>query len=238
MPIQATTQYIIDAATDELGLPRQTLVAGLIDQIGTQSLALLNSCGSELVKAHDWQFLEGQATINGDGTTTEFTLPADFGRIVDQTQWSSNTNLPMEGPLNAQSWGWVQFGIVSAGVFFRYRILGNKFAVWPTPGASEVLRFYYIKKNWVLDQDAVTYKDITDDALDTPLFDRNLLIKCLKVKLWNQQGFDTTSLAKEYYDELTIEKAQSGSAPVLSLSSTRNRILLDPRRNIPDGDWN
>ena len=238
MPIQATTQYIIDAACDELGLPRQTLVPGLIDQLGVQSLAFLNSCGSELVKAHDWQFLEGQATINGDGTTTEFTLPANFGRIVDQTTWSTNNKLPMEGPLNSQSWGWVQFGIVSAGVFYRYRILGNKFAVFPTPPSGEVFNFFYIKKNWVLDQDAVTYKDITDDGLDTPLFDRNLLIKCLKVKLWGQQGFDTTALAKEYSDELSIEKAQSGSAPVLNLSSTRNSILLDPRRNIPDGDWN
>lgn len=238
MAITATTQYIIDAACDELGLPRQSLVAGLIGQIGTQALSLLNSLGDDLVKAHDWQFLEATATFNGDGTTTEFALPSDFGRIVNQTTWSTNNKLPMEGPLSPQAWGWVQFGIVSAGVFYRYRILGNQLAVFPAPTSGEVIKFYYIKKNWVLDDDAVTYKDSTDAGADTPQFNRSLLIKGLKVRLWAQKGFDTTLIGKEFYDELAMEKGQDQGAPVLNLSSTRNSILLDPRRNIPDGDWN
>lgn len=236
--ITGTTQYIIDAAFDQLGLPRESLVPGLIGQTGTQALSLLNTLGTDLIKAHDWQFLEATATLNGDGVTTEFALPSDFGRIVNQTEWAANNKIPMEGPLSPQAWGWVQYGIVSAGVFFRYRLLHNTFAIFPTPGASEVFNFFYIKKNWVLDDDGVTYKDTTDNGDDIPLFDRNLLIKGLKVALWGQKGFDTTSLVKEYDDELAQEKAQNQGAPTICLSSSGNLYLLDARRNIPDGDWN
>ena len=236
--ITGTTQYIIDAVCDQLGLPREILVAGLIGQVGTQALSLLNTLGTDLIKTHDWQFLEEIATLNGDGVTSEFDLPADFGRVVNQTEWSSNNKLPMEGPLSPQAWGWVKYGIVSAGVFYRYRILGNKFAIFPTPSSGETFNFFYIKKNWVLDDDGVTYKDTTDAELDIPQFDRNLLIKGLKVYLWGQKGFDTTSLLKEFDDELALEKAQTQGAAAINLSSTRNSILLDPRRNIPDGDWN
>lgn len=238
MSLTATTQEIIDASFDELGLPRESLVVGLIGQVGTQSLALLNSIGDDLVKEHDWQFLQQVATLNGDGVTDEFDLPSDFGRIVDQTMWSSNNKLPMEGPLSPQAWGWVQYGIVSAGVFYRYRILNDKLAIFPTPADGEVFNFFYITKNWVLDDDLVTYKDTTDAGADVPRFDRGLLKKALKVRLWGQKGFDTTALVREYQDDLAIEKAQNQSAPVISLCSSRNNILLDPRRNIPDGDWN
>lgn len=238
MPIRATTQQIIDAAADELGLPRESLLPGLIGQVGTQSLALLNSIGDDMVKEHDWQFLQKVATLNGDGVTSDFTLPTDFGRIVNQTLWSTNNKLPMEGPLSPQAWGWVKYGIVSAGVFYRYRILSNKLAIFPTPTSGEVFNFFYISKNWVLDDDAVTYKDSTDAGGDTPIFDRGIMKKALKVRLWGQKGFDTTSLVKEFQDDLAIEKAQDQGGSVINLSSTRNNILLDPRRNIPDGDWN
>lgn len=233
----ATTQVIVDAACNQLGLPTSSLTSGLITQIGTQSLALLNSLGDDLVRAHDWQFLEATATFTGDGVTTEFDMPADFGRIVNQTVWSTNNKLPMEGPLSSQAWGWVQFGIVSVGVFYRYRVLGNKLAVFPVPADGEVIKLYYIKKNWVLDSDGVTYKDSTDGNGDTPLFDRNMLIKGLKVRLWAQKGFDTTALADEYNDILMAEKAQNQAAPAIRLTGGHDSILIDPRRNVQDGSW-
>lgn len=233
----ATAQTILDRSCDQLGLPRTSLVTGLITQIGTQSLSLLNSLGDDLTTAHDWQFLEGEASFTGDGSTESFALPEDFGRIVNQTTWSTNNKLPMEGPLSAQSWGWVQFGIVSVGVFYRYRILGNRLHVFPAPALDEVIKFYYIKKNWVLDADGVTYKDAVTSGSDTPLFDRGLMVKGTKVRLWAQKGFDTTAMSAEYNDLLSAEKAQNQGANVIRLSGSSDSILIDSRRNVPDGSW-
>ena len=233
----ATAQQIVDRACNELGLATSSLVPGLINATGTQSLSLLNTLGDDLVTAHDWQFLEGIVDLVGDGVTSEFDLPADYGRTVNQTLWSTNNKLPMEGPMSQQQWGWLNYGIVSVGVFYRYRILNNKMAVFPALRAGEHVKFYYIKKAWVIDQDTVTMKDLIVNGGDSPIFDRNLMIKGLKVRLWNQKGFDTTSLTREYDELLHAYLAQNQGAPVIKMSGRAATILLDPRRNVPDGNW-
>lgn len=233
----ATAQQIVDRASQELGLATSNLTAGLITQVGTQSLALLNSLGDDLVHDFDWQFLMKTATITGDGVSTSYPLPIDFGHTVNQTMWSSNNKMPMIGPQTPQQWGWLQFGIVSVGVYYRYRIVENSLEVFPVLPLNEVVNFYYIDKNWVLDQDGVTYKDEITNPGDMPLFDKGLCIKGLKTRLWAQKGFDTTVLSKEYNDHLSAEQAQSAAAPTLYLSGNYGGILIDAYRNIPEGNW-
>lgn len=233
----ATAQQIVDRACSELGLASSSLNIGLVNVQGTQALSLLNSLGDDLVTGHDWQFLEGIVDLVGDGVTSEFDLPADYGRVVNQTLWSTNNKLPMEGPMSQQQWGWLNYGIVSVGVFYRYRILNNKLAVFPALRDGEHVKFYYIKKNWVIDRDTVNTKDQLVYADDVPIFDRNLMIKGLKVRLWNQKGFDTTTLTREYDEFYHAYLGQNQGAPVVKLSGRAATILLDPRRNVPDGNW-
>lgn len=237
MASTATAQSIIESSLQELGLPLPPSVVTADDQISFQALGLLNALGDELVRLHDWQFLEEAYTFLGDGVTTEFPIPSNFGRIVNQTQWSATDKRPMTGPLSAQQWGWCQYGIVSVGVFFRYRILGNKFAMFPAPGPGTELAFFYISRNWV--QDGVvpaTFKDRITNPSDVPQFDRRLLVCGLKVKLWAAKGFDTTSLMGEWTTMLEVEKSQNQGASVISLGRSSNFFLIDGR-NIPDGNW-
>lgn len=233
---RATAQYIVDRSAQELGISSSSLNPDLINQIGQQALAMLNSLGDELVREYDWQFLEGSANLIGDGTTTEFDLPSDFGRIVNQTAWSASNKLPMNGPLNSQVWGWVQHGIVSVGIFYRYRILNDKLVTFPALASGEVANFYYIKKDWVQSKDGISMTDTVVWPEDKPVFDRSLMIKGLKNMLWGQKGFDTTALAKAYNDELALQFSQSQGAPVIDLSNSASSILITTR-NIPDGNW-
>lgn len=231
-----TAQEIIDQALNELGLPTSILGSTQVTQISTQALALLNALGRDLVKVHDWQYLEKTATLTGDGVTTEFTMPSDFGRIVNQTQWSSNLRRPMLGPLTSQQWGWTQYGIVSVGVYYRYRILANMFAVYPTPALNDVFNFFYISRNWVISQDT-TPNDKCINPGDTPLFPGGLMVAGVKLRLWGIKGFDTTILATEFNYLLEAEKGQNQGAPVLNLSNQPDYHLIDIT-NIPDGYWN
>jgi hypothetical protein len=235
--ILATAQSIVDRASHELGLSTASLDPGQIEQLGTQSLALLNSLGDELMSAQDWQFLESTATLMGDGSSDSFDLPADFGRIVNQTLWNDSNRRQMFGPQTAQQWGWVRFGIVATGLMYRYRIIDNKLVVFPTPGLNEQINFFYIRKNWVRAASGMVFQDEVLAPGDTPLFDRGLMIKGLKVKLWGQKGFDTTALAKSYNDELASFMAQNGGAPEIYLSQGPGNLYIDPIRNIPDGNW-
>lgn len=237
MTVRATAQTIIDDAHKELGLPTSVIGSSQESQTTTQALALLNRLGDEAVRVHDWQFLLKTAHFVGDGVTTEFAMPADFGRIVNQTEWSSNNKRPMQGPLTPQQWGWTQFGIVSVGVYFRYRIHDDKFAVFPTPGVGEEFDLFYISKNWVSDADApATLKDKITKAGDTPLFDRTVMTSGTKVKLWAIKGFDTSVLATEFNYALQAELGQSQGAPIIDLTGAWGFHLLDTN-NIPDGSW-
>ena len=233
----ATAIDIINAACHELGLPTVSLNSATGDTIGTQALALLNALGDELVRIHDWQFLEKVMTFTGDGIASSFPIPADYKRQVNQTQWATKDKRPMCGPDSAQMWSWSQYGIVSVGAYFRYRILGNEYAIFPVPGAGEEFALYYISKNWVLDQDApFTPKEQITKSGDTPLFDKRLLISGLKVKLWAQKGFDTTVIQDEFNFMLAAEKAQNQGARVIDLSGGSGHLYINGQ-NIPESGF-
>ncbi len=233
----ATAIEIINAACHELGLPTVTINSSTGDTLGTQSLALLNALGDELVRVHDWQFLEKVMTFTGDGVLSSFPIPPNFKRQVNQTQWATKDKRPMQGPDSAQMWSWSQYGIVSVGVYFRYRILGNEYAVFPVPGIGEEFALYYISKDWVVDADPPhDLKDTITKTGDTPLFDKRLMIAGLKVKLWAQKGFDTTVLQDEFNFLLSAEKAQNQGAPVINLSGCGAHMYLN-WQNIPDSGF-
>lgn len=233
----ATAQYIADRAVDELGLARTQLVEGLINQVGVQAMALLSSLGEDLVRDHDWQFLEKAVAFQGNGSANIFSLPPDFGRIVNQTVWSEKNKMPASGPVGAKEWGWIKFGMISSSVYYRYRILNDRFEVFPTPPAGERLQFFYISKNWVIKGDGTGYGDSIIDNTDKPMFDRSVMIKGLKARLWAQKGFDTSVLAREYNDALNLIKAQDQGAPEIRLGRYADSELLDGTRNVPEGNW-
>jgi hypothetical protein len=69
------------------------------------------------------------------------------------------------------------------------------------------------------------------------MFDRSLMIKGLKARLWAQKGFDTSVLAREYNDALNLIKAQDQGAPEIRLGRYADSELLDGTRNVPEGNW-
>lgn len=236
-----TALSLVNRALQEIGLPQaQTIISVQDDQTGFQMHGLLNALGTQLCRVHDWQFLEKTVTLVGDGVTTEFDLPADYGRMVNQTQWSSKNRRPMYGPMTPQGWSWVQFGIVSVGVYYRYRIIGNKFCVFPTPAAGEEIHFYYISKNWVYDPVALpapVYKDTVTLDTDTTVFDDFLMIAGMKYKLWSAKGMEATELNQEFQYMLNAEKSQTQGAPVIALDSRWEQLYISGQ-NVPDGSWN
>lgn len=229
---------LTNKALQELGLPQvQTVLSALDDQTGFQVLGLLNALGTQLVRVHDWQYLEKTATFVGDGVTTEFDLPADYGRMVNQTQWASQDKRPMYGPVSPQGWSWIQYGIVSVGVYYRYRILNNKFTVFPVPPAGQEFHFYYISKEWVEDPVNVTMKDSITLDTDRVVFDDYLMVAGIKFKLWAAKGMEATELGQEFKYMLDAEKSQTQGAPVICLDSSWNHLYISGQ-NVPDGSWN
>jgi hypothetical protein len=241
MPMYDTAINIINAASQELGIGVVSLDSASTGNAGYQLLGILNALGQDLLRVHDWQNFEKVMTFTGDGVTDTFALPDDFGRQVNQTEWSTSNRQPMIGPTSPQQWSWCQYGIVGTGIYYRYRILGNQYAVFPVPSDGATFALYYISKNWVLPADQVaeptpTYASKITNGADVPQFDARLLINGLKAKFWGQKGFDTTALQREFNDSLIAEKGQMQGAPIIYLSGNRGGILIGPQ-NVPDGSW-
>lgn len=230
----ATAIEIINAACNELGLPTVAINSTTGDTLGVQALALLNALGDELTRVHDWQFLMSTMQFVGDGVADRFPMPADFKRQVNQTQWNTSNRRPMAGPDSPQMWSWNQFGIVAVGVWFRYRILGNEYAVFPVPGVDQTFDLYYINKNWVIDGNPPNEpKSSITLSNDTTLFDDRLLITGLKVKLWSQKGFSTATLQEEFNYVLNACKGQNQGAPVIDLAGGQGHLYIN-WQNVPD----
>lgn len=234
MPITAKAIDIVNDALIELGLPSVAVGAVGYDTTGLQAVAMLNALGDELIRVHDWQFLERTLELVADGINDAYPLPSDFGRTVNQTQWSTSDKRPMMGPDSPQIWSWNQFGIAAVGVYYRYRILNNKFTMFPLPSAGQEFAFYYISKNWVMDaEDNSILKDRVSKEGDIPVFDRRLLVTGLKAKLWAQKGFETTKIQQEFNYMLDVEKAQTQGARVIDLSGCSGHFYLNGD-NLPD----
>jgi len=235
MSAYATATRIIDAAFQELGLGSSNIALGAADPTTYQAVGLLNSVGNEVMRSHDWPQLTKQLAIYGDGNTTDFSLPGDFARQVNQTQWAASSKLPMLGPTSPQMWSWLQYGLTSgsAGVQYQYKISANdKFSVFPAPAAGEVIQLTYISGDWVYIQN-VGYTNTIESGDNFPMLDSRLMVTGLKLKLWSAKGMDTTILAQEYNFILQNERQAVQGAREISLTGYAGNGLLG-YGNVPE----
>jgi len=231
-----TVEDIINDAMSELGLPVQDF-SGSLGELASQSLALLNALCRQLWRQHDWQFLQNIATFTGDGATTEFTLPSDWGRQLTQTGWDATGRRQLAGPVSPAEWGWLQYGITAVGIYYRYRILNDKFAVYPTPPTGTSFKLAYVKSSWATQAGTSARVANLTAGGDVPDFPRDLLTSGVKLRLWSIKGFDTTQLDEEYNTLLGMVKVQNQGARIINLSGRDERFLIDPIRNLDEGNW-
>jgi hypothetical protein len=232
--MRMTALEIIRQAAVELGLPSPTEVAASLESTGQQMLALLNSAGKDILVAHAWQELSYTYTFSATIGEDEYVLPSGFGYIVDQTFWNSSQQFPIMGPLSPQEWQQLTVGQSSLAFREAFRIQQGNIQLYPAPSSADGYTYQYVTENWV--EDGVTsgtYKSaITMDA-DTPRTDGNLLVKALKVKMWNAKGLDTTSLTEEFGQLFNMLIGKTKGAPVLSLTRRPGNPYLS-NCNVPE----
>lgn len=178
---------------------------------------------------------------NQSGTVTltfaqnKYDLPSDWKSQVPETEWNRTTRWNLLGPRSAQEWQTYKSGIVSAGPRQRYRILGNKLCINPSPPNGETLVFEYISTGWVIGADGTRKEKVTADT-DTFVFSNSLLTTGL-ISQWKAvKGLDATFSLAEFRWLLENEKSTDKSAPVLSLAPQFGSVLLSTN-NILDGSW-
>ncbi len=162
----------------------------------------------------------------------KYDMPSDYARMVDKTQYNKSNRWSIIGPKDAQEWQWLKASYVTTGPRMRFRIMGNKFTLWPMPTSTLVMGFEYVSNAWVVGQDG-TLKTSTSNDSDTFRFPDRLLVLGTKWKLFDIKGFDTTAVLQDYMAELIKWKASESGSDTLSLAPRYPNLLLT-QNNLPD----
>jgi hypothetical protein len=175
------------------------------------------------------------ATSIGQSVTfsqTIYPLPPDYETITDNTHWDKTKHWQMLGPVSAQQWQWLKSGYISTGPRVRWRILGNKFEIWPPYNTLEYLGFEYRSKGYVRSvTDQVKNSFTADD--DTTVLDDTVMVLATKLKYFQIKSFDTTALQQDYNRYLNVAKANDKGSATLSFAPAPSAVLIG-WANIPD----
>jgi hypothetical protein len=238
-----TALQIINRAAMELGLQYATEVSANTEMTGQQMLALLNSAGNDLVMSHTWSELNITYNFSSIVGQASYPVPADYAYYIDQSMWNTTARWPVVGPITPQEWQRLRAGLITTVPRQLFRIQNKAVELYPTPVAGNPLvapanfTYQYLSSAWVTSgQDANVKQDYIVSDADVPILNSQLLIKALKVKMWNAKGLDTTMLITEYTELFNMLTGKDKGARVLSLSPRFQDIYIS-MRNIPDGNW-
>jgi len=242
---QGTVLSIVQQVMEELGFTSPSAVAGTSDPTIAQFGALLKASVYELSQVYPWEQRQKEMTITTVASTETYSLPSDFGYLVDQTQWDRTNQWPLLGPASAQQWQFLKGGFATSNIRYKYRLRQNLFYLHPTPGATgggETLAMEYVSNAWYLtagsDETVQTnyIEEFTDDG-DIVYLDKWLVMRYLKLKFWETKGFDTTAFRDDFLTVFNAVTGKNKGAPVLSLVPRAPEVLLGPW-NVPEGNWN
>ena len=163
---------------------------------------------------------------------TIYPLPPDYETITDNTHWDKTKHWQMLGPVDAQQWQWLKSGYISTGPRVRWRILGNKFEIWPPYNTQEYLGFEYRSKGWVRSVTDAVKNSFTVDT-DTSVLDDAIIVLLTKLKYFQIKSFDTTALQQDYSRYLSVAKANDKGSATLSFAPYPSKVLIG-YANIPD----
>jgi len=165
---------------------------------------------------------------------TKYSMPADYDRPVDRTQWDKSKHWEMLGPETPQQWQWLKSGYISTGPRIRWTYLGGFFQIWPAVSSPEYLGFEYISNGAVFDVTGNRKQYFTADT-DTCIFPDGLIIVGLKNAYYQAKGFGD-QYNSEFENLWSIAKANDSGSATLHMAPDPLNTLIG-WENTPDSGY-
>ena len=237
--LAAPANDILNRVAAEVGLEPITDPWGSPKQEFSQMRYLLNIAGEELSQLYEWEFLMREYSLTTSDTDTGiYDLPTDFLYMINQTGWERAENVPLYGPLSPQDWQYLLGrDLVDRTIYASFRLQQGKFTIFPQPPPNGLdIHYEYISKNWVEDSTSSgKFIDRVNRGADTPLFDRTLISRLLKVKFLEAKGLDATKAQADLNQSFGLLTAHDKGAEVLSAGRGRGGYpYLDGLCSTPD----
>jgi hypothetical protein len=229
-----TAGNIVRRVLGSLGLPQPADVVEATDATSRQMLALLVECGQDLVADFDWQVLDKTHEFTTTAAT-EYDLPEDWERYVDDAGWNNTGRMPLLGPLSAQQWRMLEARQLGGTTLrLQYVIENNKIVLYFAPSPAQTLAISYISRGWVEDAaDPAIRRDYVANDADKVLFRPRLMVSFLKYKWREAKGFDASAAYMEYQNALDAAKYSDKPKSSLQISGRQGFPYLG-YVNMPD----
>jgi hypothetical protein len=182
------------------------------------------------------------ASLTGAGLYTfgqsDYTLPTDFQRPIDNTMWDRSRYWQMRGPMSPQQWQLYKSSVIGqASIQRRFRFRQIKgvqvFSIDPVPTDNgSPLVFEYVSNGWCQSSAGVPQNRWQADT-DIGILDEYLLMLGTRWRVLRRLGFSYSEELDEYEREVSKAMASDGGAAVLSLVPRNGLNLLGPW-NMPE----
>jgi len=234
--------YTGDTTSGSTTISNLSSVVGLSTDFGVQGTGIEQD--SQILSVGvDSAVMSVPASLTATGTTFTFgqisyDMPSDYGRMTEKTQYNKDTKWAIHGEKSAQEWQWLKSSwtsTVSTGVNQKFRIMNDKFAVFPMPISVETYGFEYTSNGWALSSGGTAQTTFLADD-DTSIFPDDILVTGTKLKYFEIKGFDNTALLADFKDLLSKWKASEAGADTLQLAPLRLYPYLSDK-NIPESGF-
>lgn len=170
------------------------------------------------------QFVFGQS---------DYTLPSDYQRPIDNTMWDRSRYWQMRGPQSPQQWQVYKSSVIGQASIqrrFRFRqVQGQtRFSIDPVPTDNgSALVFEYVSNAWC-QSDAGAPQTSWQADTDTGILDEYLLTLGIRWRMLRRLGLSYNEELSEYESEVAKAMAQDGGAAILSIVPQTYSFLLSP----------
>lgn len=190
-------------------------------QIERELSDLVNEVAQDVAQYQDWQALIRVVEITGDGTTTEFALPDDYGRMLVNTEVAD---------LSSWFWGFGHYLDINAFLYDEARgfnltpggwiIYGDRLRFSPAPSAGQAATFPYITKNWARAESLAPISQFTADT-DTFLLPERLLTLGLVWRWRENKKLDASGDQEAFIKALDEYASKDGGSKIIRRKARR-----------------
>lgn len=224
------------------------VISGLASTVGVTAgawYAFGNGCPLDsIVKAvtSSTVTINQPPSVTGAGRYTlgqsDYALPGDFERVIDNTMWDRSRYWQMRGPMSPQQWQLYKSSIIGQASIqrrFRFRKINGatRFSIDPVPTDNgSPLVFEYVSNGWCQSSNGVAQNSWQADT-DTGILDEYLLMLGTRWRVLRRLGFSYSEELDEYERQVSKAMASDGGAAILSLVPRYGLNLLGPW-NVPE----
>lgn len=194
---------------------------GATDTFAVEITDLVNEVAEDVAKYQDWQALTRTGTVTGDGTTTDFDLPPDYDRMLQNASVAD---------LSSWFWGFAAYRDINAFLYDQARgftgvpggwiIYTDKLRFAPAPSASQIATFPYITQNWATDASTAAKAAFTADT-DTFALPERLLTLALVWRWREGKKLDASGDQEAFVKALDEYAAKDSGARVYRRNGRR-----------------